>query len=596
MKRFPGEISEALWSEYLETLDAIEEITLEVVPRAEELDLDPSSDPFLTELRHVPKERRKEVATRIRAALSDGSHEGLTLSTVREVLDDLEREFENELWIIHLQLALFRARGRQRRAAVMCRSLLPSLVGSFEVLLSALLKALYQIHPGSIADTAREKSFSLEDLSGLGSVDDARELLISQKVDAFLRESFSTWSKTWKKQFQFSFEDLCLDWDSLIEIVERRHIIVHNGAMVSTLYKARTPAPFSDAPIGAVLEVEAEYLKAAISQLRVLGLLLASKTIMKLYPQGSEISVGKLHHVQYECLTSGDWDAGLKIGEISTDLDTHEDDTLLFRINSWLCQKRLGRLMSDDLEAFDTTVLQAKYRLAIAALLDVQEDAIKWLEKAFNAGELDLRALFEWPILDELRASSAFRQFLFREYSNAREKHPEQALRYSEVAIPPLGSRFHLDKCRHCAEGSIFGATIDCACHEARPLWFVQALTFSPAVSTDEPSSRGLCASPPPTRSVVHGPAATLTTRRCGSYVTRTPSSRYTSALSFGSAVRSTEAVSLSDNTSLRICSLVMLSPGTVAPSSCSACKRSPCTSEIQDAARATSTSSRSSS
>jgi len=60
-------------------------------------------------------------------------------------------------------------------------------------LFSHLARAIYKRNPSALARS--DYSFTLEQLTSYDSIDEAREALVTHKIDALLRESVEEWGK-----------------------------------------------------------------------------------------------------------------------------------------------------------------------------------------------------------------------------------------------------------------------------------------------------------------------------------------------------------------------------------------------------------------
>lgn len=118
-----------------------------------------------------------------------------------------------------------------RHPTLLHRSSLISLVSIGESFLSQILHHYFDKFPGAIGAT--EKFFSLEQLKSFNSIDDAKICLIDAKVEEIMRDSFEDYIKFLRERIKLSlgYLDKCIP--QLIEIYQRRNILVHNGGRVN---------------------------------------------------------------------------------------------------------------------------------------------------------------------------------------------------------------------------------------------------------------------------------------------------------------------------------------------------------------------------
>jgi hypothetical protein len=145
------------------------------------------------------------------------------------------------------------------RENLLRRSLLVTAFGAFEVLVGALVREFYLAHPGAIGDDAK---FTLRDLEGLETLDDARDYAISVKVDSLLQEDFAKWEKWFENYPKLTIANLCIDRFALDEMFQRRHIVVHNNGLVSRLSLQRLAGRPDLPTLGTPLPITSSYLEA----------------------------------------------------------------------------------------------------------------------------------------------------------------------------------------------------------------------------------------------------------------------------------------------------------------------------------------------
>ena len=80
-----------------------------------------------------------------------------------------------------------------------------------------------------------EPFFSLEDLTALQTINDARSALIDTRVEALMRQSFEDWVKFFADKPKLSMGYLEPYRAQVIEIFKRRNLVVHNGARVTQI-------------------------------------------------------------------------------------------------------------------------------------------------------------------------------------------------------------------------------------------------------------------------------------------------------------------------------------------------------------------------
>jgi len=130
---------------------------------------------------------------------------------------------------------------------ILLRSLITTLVDAEEHLVGALVRGFYLVHPDAMGTDQAE--FSVDQLRGLGSIDEAIKVAAERRVDTFIRAGNSEWEKWFRRNAKVEVAETAMDWPRTREITLRRHVIVHNGGRASPQYVASV-APLTAPPPG----------------------------------------------------------------------------------------------------------------------------------------------------------------------------------------------------------------------------------------------------------------------------------------------------------------------------------------------------------
>jgi hypothetical protein len=293
---------------------------------------------------------------------------------------------------------------------LLTRAMLVTSVASFETLVAGIFAEQFELFP-ALLDAAEEARFSLSDLQQFGSIDQARQAAIDRRVDTMMRESFETWEAWLERRAGIQLAELCIDRETLGEVFQRRHVVVHNDARVSMQYIAATG---HELQVGARLSVGPEYLERALDELEVLGVALGTTAWLKWYPADKEVAIEEFNATTYGLLRSERYRACARLCEIGRELGGAGRSTEVMRVNSWIARKQLDGVDSirEEVLSWDTSALALEFELARAALLDDFEDALALATRLVEVGGLSSRSLEEWPLFIELRAQEGFSDLL----------------------------------------------------------------------------------------------------------------------------------------------------------------------------------------
>jgi hypothetical protein len=318
----------------------------------------------------------------------------------------------------HMVRGMMREAMNPSHRSTLSRSILVSLVGSFEMLMADLVTTFLKIHPESLEASA-EKQLSLSEIKNLGSIDDAYDFVISVKVDAILRGDLDEWAKFFESRANISLAECCPDWHQFRELIQRRHIIVHNDGRSNALYASkvdftRVTFPESVPAINSSLPLTDEYVALALDLFEVTGVMCCRALARKISlneDQQSLLTTQLLDYV-YEAVVESRWFVVEHVCRfIMNDLELPASAKFTATFNYWLSVKRQQRWdeVVADVRRFDCSAVHPRYAMARAALL---EDAEAFFKLAPEVELEDVNYWRAWPILEEVRCDPRWEAFV----------------------------------------------------------------------------------------------------------------------------------------------------------------------------------------
>src|SRR5579871_4667126 len=200
----PGEVVDVDFAldQYLDYLEAVAETAAVLKPEAQRLDdMEKQLQPFGEGLKLLaPEDVAKLQAIldeEVDAGDGDLDPEATRFPPLRW-LEKAEERYGDERWIAGLRWPAFRSLIRARRGQIFAGSVLVSAVGSIEQLFAAVVAYFYVRHPDAMTQGQSNqdgKEFSLKDLEGMRSIEDARKLAVDRRVERLLFKSFDDWSQ-----------------------------------------------------------------------------------------------------------------------------------------------------------------------------------------------------------------------------------------------------------------------------------------------------------------------------------------------------------------------------------------------------------------
>jgi hypothetical protein len=293
------------------------------------------------------------------------------------------------------------------------RSALISLVSSAEWLLSQVIRQHLQLYPGALG--TKDKLLSLEDLWSFGSIDEAKRHLIDMRINEIMWGGFDDWLKYCTEKIKLSAGYLIPHKDRLIEIFQRRNVMVHNNGLVHSSYINKVPPQLRPKiSLGDELPVSPDYLKEAIDLVESSFILIAAELWKRLDPKdGSRGSA--LIDVVFERLLQERWIVAERLSYfLKEDKKIEERLQIVGLLNYWQSIKWADRLddIKAEIQSEDFTAKDEVYQLARYALLDDMNAFMSLLPKVLKAGKLDAERLRTWPIFKEMRKTPEFFNFV----------------------------------------------------------------------------------------------------------------------------------------------------------------------------------------
>jgi hypothetical protein len=269
-------------------------------------------------------------------------------------------------------------------------------------------------------ESSEEKNHSLKDICTFKSLDKFLDHVIDNKIDAFLRGSLADWAKFFQLK-KIDMSKFAPSWEGFTECFQRRHVIVHNGSRVNRQYLDRVDPEWielhkEETQLGKVLPVSSEYLSESFDYFELVGVLLCQECWKRFARDERNQREALLGDHQYDCLVDARWHVAESIGSWAiAEGELTGSGTLVSRINRWLSIKRQGRWaeIEDEVKGFDLSVLGPRYLAAIHALAGQFDLFFSVVRKA----ELSQHDLTDWPILEEVRKDTRFKELLEENHS-----------------------------------------------------------------------------------------------------------------------------------------------------------------------------------
>ncbi|MEQ1700320.1 MAG: hypothetical protein ABMA25_09425 [Ilumatobacteraceae bacterium] len=338
------------------------------------------------------------------------------ISSIPVFMNSLLEEFGPEPWVMRTVDANAMFLRRRPRVAMLRESILVQLVAALELLLAELYRStLFSRQYSKIALGDSNASVHMSALLEATSVEEIIRGLVEERVSAQMYGSIRDWFVWFDRTFGLRAESHLPDAAAFDEVVQRRHVIVHNDCTVSSEYLQRIGAAQARGlKVGDRLHIDDGYLGSAIDHVFVVGVRLASLTRDKLVAD----TVGALRYLSratYESMKADQWWRSLHLAESEMLWSkTDKNHAEVAFANRLLSLKRLNGLDSirSEIEKWDTSILNRRYVIAKHALLEDHSATSAALLLGLDGEDVFPIDLLDWPLLREFRLTAEFRSML----------------------------------------------------------------------------------------------------------------------------------------------------------------------------------------
>jgi hypothetical protein len=295
------------------------------------------------------------------------------------------------------------------QAELLYRSSFVMLVSYFDFLLSDLIHNFYRKYPESLS--GRDLPLTLSELKLLGGVDEAIDSVINKEADSVLYKSLREQKLYLKNTLKIDTKDSIINWDKLVEAVERRHIVVHNDCKINRRYLTsvdltQIPEKTKDLKEGRQVRITESYFRSVFEEICVSGIVLLQCCWRKWEKDDTSDADSSLNADIYDALLKENWTCAERLGLYSKECKvTNQAYRLVLDINYCQSLKWQGKTneLEEELKKFDISALSPQFALALYALKSDRDNFYKNIEHAITVDKIKETDFIKWPLFRELR-------------------------------------------------------------------------------------------------------------------------------------------------------------------------------------------------
>ena len=225
-----------------------------------------------------------------------------------------------------------------------------------------------------------------------------------------IEKSFNEILNHFKTELSISLENELIDWNKIIEIRERRHLIVHNSSIVNKKYISRTNNPYNF-KIGDTIHIGKDYFLNSWHEFKIAGQLLLFNCWGNWDKDNSERGIFEIMNQTFEDLKSKNYNIVCKTCEYAKKIEprneSQEDYLLRIKFNHGIALKKQKRQkeLQNVLKSIKVGTAAPIFKIAYKILDDDHQGIEDWFTKAIVMDELNIDYYLEWPIFDFIKDS-----------------------------------------------------------------------------------------------------------------------------------------------------------------------------------------------
>jgi hypothetical protein len=314
------------------------------------------------------------------------------------------------------------------QAELLYRSSFVMLVSYLDFLLSDLIHYFYRKYPEGLS--GRDLPLTLSELKLLGSIDEATDSVINKEADSVLYKSLREQQLYLKNTLKIDTKDGIINWNKLVEAVERRNLVVHNDCRINRRYLtsadlSQIPEKTEDLKEGSQVRITESYFRSVFEEVCVCGLVLLQCCWRKWEKDDSTSADQKLVEDIYDALAKEDWTCAERLGLFSKECKVADQaHRLMLDINYCQSLKWQGKTseLQEELKKFDISALSPSFVLALYALRSDRNRFYNSVKNAIIVDKMSEEQFREWPLFRELRQDSDYEERIKAVFNCISEK------------------------------------------------------------------------------------------------------------------------------------------------------------------------------
>lgn len=309
-----------------------------------------------------------------------------------------------------------------RNYEILSRSSFLMLNNYFEYLIADLLSYYYDKFKSSLNE--KEFKVTLKELSEYETIEEITKDLILKEVESIIIDkSFNQLLEHFEEKLSISLEKDLIKWDEIIEIRERRHLIVHNSSIVNKKYISRTNNPYNY-KIGDTINIDKDYFLKSWKEFKIAGQLLLFNCWGNWDKDNIDNAVYEIMIQTFEDLKLKNYDIVCKTCKYSEQIipknEIQEDYILRIKVNNAIALKKQNKQpeLNKALKNIRIGTATPIFKICHNILNDNHDKLEEHFKNSILLNELNIDFYMEWPIFDFIREKEVLNNKILKIFEN----------------------------------------------------------------------------------------------------------------------------------------------------------------------------------
>lgn len=310
---------------------------------------------------------------------------------------------------------------KEKQNEILYSGSLMLLITYFENLFSKIFYHDFSKYPNRVS--LDEKAVTFKTLQDIGNIDEIKEHLIDTEVTKMMYKSFSEWITYLSKSMNLKLKYTNEKKNSILEIISRRNLYVHNDGIVNSIY-LNIVSKQDKYKKGDTIRITRDYIDDALNIIECAGISIVMELWLKAC-SNDEDEIGKMTDLLFdEYLINERWEIARLFYELCLEYRMPAAYELLCKMNKWLCYKKIGEFdkVIDEVNNIDLSAAKTRFMLAKLSLLNKVDEFFELFDKQ---DEIEEEYLHEWPIFESIRESSIYNERYRENYDKIEQQDKE---------------------------------------------------------------------------------------------------------------------------------------------------------------------------